>query len=56
MTRHRNQARTHCQLCNERLTVKNRFCPGLCKLCRKIREQGAEPVYSLNPEMRETAK
>lgn len=56
MTRRTNHARTHCQLCHERLTVKNRFCPGLCKRCRALREQGAEPVYSLNPDLREIAE
>ena len=39
----RSTASTHCQLCHERLTVESRFVAGLCKACRKLREEGVQP-------------
>jgi len=57
MTRPRNRASTHCQLCHEHLTNENRFVAGLCKACRKLREEGAQPpAYSFNPDLGEAAE
>jgi hypothetical protein len=56
MKRKTNRATSHCQLCHEHLTNENRFVAGLCKRCRALRENGAEPVYSRNSDLRETAE